>query len=59
MLVARVAGILPRDAAQAIDGDADCQLIESKQVTPRVARFNQVGSRAFETAFTRWRVGLV
>jgi hypothetical protein len=28
-------------------------------VNPRVALFNQVGTRAVRTAFTRWRVGFV
>ncbi|HUG68769.1 MAG TPA: hypothetical protein VMM76_13565, partial [Pirellulaceae bacterium] len=32
---------------------------QRKQVNPRVAIFKQVGTRAFGTAFTRWRVGLV
>jgi hypothetical protein len=32
---------------------------QRKRVNPRVALFKQVGTRAFGTAFTRWRVGLV
>ncbi|HUE70177.1 MAG TPA: hypothetical protein VMP01_04745 [Pirellulaceae bacterium] len=32
---------------------------QRKQVNPRVALFKQVGTRAFATAFTRWRVGRV
>ncbi|HUG71707.1 MAG TPA: hypothetical protein VMM76_28445 [Pirellulaceae bacterium] len=32
---------------------------QRKQVNPRVAIFKQVGTRAFGTAFTRWRVRLV